>query len=95
MKLPRRQFLRVAASVAALPVVFRSARPQEGPPRPKPGTRVITLGTKAGPLSGAHRAQSSNVLIVDGAYYVVDAGDGAARRIAKLELMSGILEPSS
>jgi ribonuclease BN (tRNA processing enzyme) len=49
----------------------------------KAGTRLITLGTVAGPPPRAHRAQSSNLLIVNGTLYVVDAGDGAARRIAK------------
>jgi ribonuclease BN (tRNA processing enzyme) len=47
------------------------------------GTRLITLGTTAGPPPRAHRAQSSNLLIVNGTLYVIDAGDGAARRIAK------------
>jgi hypothetical protein len=46
----------------------------------KSGTRLITLGTVAGPPPRAHRAQSSNLLIVNGILYVVDAGDGAARR---------------
>ena len=49
----------------------------------KTGTRLITLGTSAGPPPRAHRAQSSNLLIVNGALYVVDAGDGVARRLAK------------
>jgi ribonuclease BN (tRNA processing enzyme) len=49
----------------------------------KPATRLITLGTSAGPPPRAHRAQSSNLLIVNGALYVVDAGDGVARRLAK------------
>jgi len=49
----------------------------------KVGTRLITLGTSAGPPPRAHRAQSSNLLIVNGALYVVDAGDGVARRLAK------------
>jgi len=49
----------------------------------KPGTRLITLGTSAGPPPRAHRAQSSNLLIVNGAPYVIDAGDGVARRLAK------------
>ena len=31
----------------------------------------------------AHRAQSSNLLIVNGALYVIDAGDGVLRRLAK------------
>ena len=47
------------------------------------GTRLITLGTSAGPPPRAHRAQSSNLLIVKGTHYVVDAGDGVARRIAQ------------
>jgi len=49
----------------------------------KPGTHLITLGTIAGPASRARRAQSSNLLIVNGALYVVDAGDGVARRLAE------------
>jgi ribonuclease BN (tRNA processing enzyme) len=49
----------------------------------KSETRLITLGTVAGPPPRAHRAQSSNLLIVNGTLYVVDAGDGAARRITK------------
>lgn len=46
-------------------------------------TRLITLGTAAGPPPRAHRAQTSNLLIVKGVPYVVDAGDGTARRLAK------------
>ena len=46
-------------------------------------TRLITLGTAAGPPPRAHRAQSSNLLIVNDIPYVIDAGDGAARRLAK------------
>ena len=49
----------------------------------KAETRLITLGTVAGPPPRPHRAQFSNLLIVNGTLYVVDAGDGAARRIAK------------
>jgi ribonuclease BN (tRNA processing enzyme) len=47
------------------------------------GTRLITLGTVAGPPPRANRAQSSNLLIVNGTLYVVDAGDGAGRRITQ------------
>jgi ribonuclease BN (tRNA processing enzyme) len=83
MKIFRRQFLHLAAGAAALPVVTQIARAQTGLAGPKTGTRVITLGTLAGPLPRAHRAQASNLLIVNGAVYVLDVGDGAARRIAK------------
>jgi ribonuclease BN (tRNA processing enzyme) len=47
------------------------------------GTRLITLGTSGGPPPRAHRAQSSNLLTVNGTHYVIDAGDGVARRLAK------------
>src|SRR5258708_3580520 len=46
-------------------------------------TRLITLGTVAGPPPRPHRAQFSNLLIVNSTLYVIDAGDGVARRIAK------------
>ena len=49
----------------------------------KAGARFITLGTRAGPQPSVGRAQSSNVLIVNGALYVVDAGDGVTRRLTK------------
>jgi ribonuclease BN (tRNA processing enzyme) len=83
MKLPRRNFLHLAAGAAALPMMSRIVWAQTALPQSKTGTRLITLGTTAGPPPRAHRAQSSNLLIVNGAFYVVDAGDGAARRIAK------------
>ena len=85
MKLPhRRQFLHLAAGAAALPFAPHSVRPQTVPP--KTGTRLITLGTGAGPFPRPHQAQSSNLLIVNGANYIVDAGDGVARRLAKARI---------
>jgi len=83
MRLPRRQFLNIAAGAAALPALSRIARAQAGSAPLKTGTRLVTLGTAAGPQPRAHRAQSSNLLVVNGSFYVVDAGDGTARRIAK------------
>jgi len=44
---------------------------------------LLTLGTAAGPSLRPDRAQSSNLLTVNGTHYVVDAGDGVARRVAK------------
>jgi ribonuclease BN (tRNA processing enzyme) len=44
---------------------------------------LITLGTSGGPPPRAHRAQSSNLLTVNGTHYVIDAGDGVARRLAQ------------
>jgi ribonuclease BN (tRNA processing enzyme) len=50
----------------------------------KLSSRLITLGTAAGPTLRPGRAQSSNLLTVNGTHYVVDAGDGVARRLAKV-----------
>jgi ribonuclease BN (tRNA processing enzyme) len=81
MKLPRRNFLRFTAGAAVLPVVWCVAREQTGVP--KTGTRLITLGTLGGPNPRGRQANSSNLLIVNGALYVIDAGDGVTRRLAK------------
>jgi ribonuclease BN (tRNA processing enzyme) len=47
------------------------------------GTHFVTLGTTAGPLPRKDRAQASNLLIVNGTTYLIDAGDGVARRIVQ------------
>lgn len=56
---------------------------QTSPAPSKTGTRLITLGTSGGPNPRGQRAQSFNLLIVNGALYVIDAGDGVSRRLAK------------
>jgi ribonuclease BN (tRNA processing enzyme) len=47
------------------------------------GTQLITLGTRGGPLPSKFRAQSSNLLVVNGTLYLIDAGDGTTRRIVQ------------
>jgi ribonuclease BN (tRNA processing enzyme) len=86
MKLRRRKFLHLAVGAAALPAVshFAWAQPSSGIVSPKKGTRVITLGTRGGPAPTVGRAQPSNLLIVDGTPYVIDAGDGVTRRLTRL-----------
>jgi ribonuclease BN (tRNA processing enzyme) len=82
MKLPRRKFLHLAAAAAALPVLPCVTRAQNEQSK----TRLITLGTGAGPFPRPHQAQSSNLLIVNGVHYIIDAGDGVARRLAKARI---------
>src|SRR5580704_6570566 len=60
-----------------------SAQNSSGTIPPKTGTRLITLGTRGGPIPMVGRAQSSNILIVNGALYVVDAGEGVTRRLTR------------
>src|SRR5262245_154526 len=52
-------------------------------PTASSGVRLITLGTTAGPLPRKDRAQFSNALIVNGTPYLIDAGDGVARRLVQ------------
>jgi len=46
-------------------------------------TTLITLGTRGGPLPTKDCAQSSNLLVVNGTLYLIDAGDGVTRRIVQ------------
>jgi len=86
MKLPhRRQFLHLAAGAVALPAATRFAWAQTVP-QSKTGTRLITLGTRGGPIPTIWRAQTSNVLIVNGSPYIVDAGDGVTRRLTRAKI---------
>lgn len=57
--------------------------PEPAAPAPAARTTVITLGTRGGPMPTAGRAQSSNLLVVDDALYLVDAGDNVTRRIVQ------------
>jgi ribonuclease BN (tRNA processing enzyme) len=85
MKLDRRSFLQVSAGALALSTVPKvvKAQPISGGSSKK-GTRVITLGTRSGPTPDLHRAQSANLLITNGAAYIIDAGDGVSRRLIRL-----------
>jgi ribonuclease BN (tRNA processing enzyme) len=54
--------------------------------QPAPGgrrSRLILLGTKGGPTPSPLRAPASNLLIVDGVPFVIDAPDGVAERIVR------------
>jgi ribonuclease BN (tRNA processing enzyme) len=52
-------------------------------PEPAKRTTLITLGTRGGPMPTRDRTQSSNLLIVDGTLYLIDAGDNVTRRIVE------------
>jgi ribonuclease BN (tRNA processing enzyme) len=78
-----RPFLISSFAVFLIGVTEYESVAQTNTALPKSETRLITLGTVAGPPPRPHRAQFSNLLIVNGTLYVIDAGDGVARRIAK------------
>jgi ribonuclease BN (tRNA processing enzyme) len=74
----------IAASIGVclISLLAAPAHAQQASP-PKPGLRLITLGTTAGPLPRPDRAQFSNLLIVDDVPYLVDAGENVTRRIVQ------------
>lgn len=57
---------------AQQPATARDARPLSW----------ITLGTQSGPFPNAERSQPANLLVVKGAPWIVDCGDGAMERLA-------------
>ncbi len=70
------------ASIVVLSIL--PLRPANGEStQTRTGTHLITLGTRGGPIPAKDRAQSSNLLIVNGTYYLVDAGDGVLRRLTQ------------
>jgi ribonuclease BN (tRNA processing enzyme) len=70
-------------AITGVMLVVASFAQTTSPPA-KPGTRLITLGTRSGPTPTVGRAQSSNLLIVNGTPYIIDAGDGVTRRLTRL-----------
>jgi ribonuclease BN (tRNA processing enzyme) len=78
-----RQLTILLLAAAAACAVANASQAQSGGPAAT-GTRLITVGTAGGPTPRAARAQSSNLLVVNGTPYLIDAGDGTARRLAKM-----------
>ncbi len=84
-------FATLAATGAAIQNSALGQTPQEqrraGAPllataTPSPQLSWITLGTEGGPIPDGERSQPANLLVVDGAPWIVDCGDGAMERLA-------------
>ena len=92
-RVTRRQFLQTGTAVLAALPLSRSYGFAEtevsGPPR-SGKTRLILLGTAGGPTPKPNRAAPAQVIVVGGASYVIDCGNGVARQmiLAKLNLGS-------
>ncbi len=50
-------------------------------------TTLTLLGTAAGPVARKLRSQPANLLTIGGKHYLIDAGDGTARQLAKVGVM--------
>src|SRR5262245_64775468 len=80
MKIDRRCFLASAlASIAGARAAF-SAKKSSG------GTRLILLGTGGGPRPRKVSSGSAQVIISNGAAYVIDCGDGVARQLVMADV---------
>jgi ribonuclease BN (tRNA processing enzyme) len=51
--------------------------------QPQRRSRLVLLGTKGGPTPSRFRAPASNLLVVDGEPFVIDAPDGVASRLVQ------------
>ncbi len=71
----RRHFLGTAAACLGAPVLATRATRRRG------RTRLIMLGTAAGPRPQSARSAPAQAIVVDDAVYVVDCGDGVARQL--------------
>jgi ribonuclease BN (tRNA processing enzyme) len=75
----RRTFLGGIAATTMSAIARATASPQSK-------TRLILLGTGGGPRPRKARAAPSQVILVDGAVYVVDCGDGVARQFVAADV---------
>ena len=66
----------LAAIAAALMLTSAEVAAQ-----PTKSAEFVTLGTGGGPLTRTKRSEPANAVIVDGAVYLFDAGDGAQRQM--------------
>jgi ribonuclease BN (tRNA processing enzyme) len=77
MPLDRREFLTAAGNIAATALLPHSTYSTYSS---YSNTRLILLGTAGGPTPKRSASASSQVILVDGAAYVVDCGDGVTRQ---------------
>jgi len=90
--LTRRRFLRAgAAAISALPLSGAASFGQTPDDSRPPGraSRLLLLGTAGGPTPKPNRAAPAQVVVVGGASYVVDCGNGVARQMVLADLALG------
>ena len=79
----REHAVRIVATVACLALIVGPNRGASQSAAAPLGIKLVTLGTHGGPAPDKDRAQSSNLLVVNGTLYLIDAGDGVVRRIVQ------------
>jgi ribonuclease BN (tRNA processing enzyme) len=79
----RRHILKIAGLSALAPVVLSSLA-QPTPKSWQTGTKLVLLGTMAGPVLHPSRAMSSQIVFVDGRGFLIDCGYGAIGRMTEM-----------
>jgi hypothetical protein len=86
----------VLASMAALPTLAVAQSPEpkvtertRAALKDAKGTKLVLLGTGAGPVPGRSRRMTSNVILSNGAAYVVDCGLGVTDQFASIGIPFG------
>lgn len=76
----RRRFLAASGASAAVLLAPRAAVSQSW----RQGTKLVLLGTMAGPVLAPNRMMASQAIFVDGRGYLVDCGYGTLERMTQL-----------
>lgn len=83
-KYPRRQFISRASALVLTAVAQPWLSAAQSPPVTK--TRLILLGTGGGPRPRKNRFATSQVILINGAAYVVDCADGVATQLVRADV---------
>jgi ribonuclease BN (tRNA processing enzyme) len=70
--------MRIAALAA---LCLAAAMPAAAQPPAPPRAEFVTLGTGGGPIVRLRRSQPANALVIGGAVYLFDTGDGVQRQL--------------
>jgi ribonuclease BN (tRNA processing enzyme) len=83
LKIQRRHMLRAAVACALTPIPHLNFA-QSAPKPWQTETKLVLLGTMAGPVLHPSRAMTSQIVFVDGRGFLVDCGYGAIGRMTEM-----------
>jgi ribonuclease BN (tRNA processing enzyme) len=84
----RRDILRLAAGMTLAALTPRWAFADDAA-KPAVSSRLVLLGTAGGPTPKPNRAAPGQAIIVNGATYLVDCGNGIGQQMAKAKIKFG------
>ena len=82
----------VGPAIAQAPAATTAAQMAQAALKDAKGTKLVLLGTGAGPLPGRARKMTSHVMLSNGAAYVLDCGLGVTDRFANTGIQFSALK---